>query len=478
MTRFSLNSIRSAIVCGAFTAGLATACAPASENLMRSTQPIEIETLVSEAQSSAPYPGLAVSVRRGDDIIYEAGHGYADLESLAEASPDTVFQVGSITKSFTSLLIAQLVAEGEVDLDAPVSTYLPDFSGPAASVPVRRLMNHSSGLLNYTAAPDFPHATRNEMTQADIRAFFEDADLLFEPGSAMLYSNSGTYTLGLIVEAVTGQTYDAALQSRVLDPLNLDRTFWGDWRTVIEGRAEGYVRTEDGFVNAPVLDADTPFAAGALLSTVQDVQDYLAAVHRDNAFGDSVRDILYTRDTLTNGARNDYALGALVFREFAGRPKIAHAGDIDGYSAYMAYYPEDDVSIVVVGNVRDVAPTPVGLEQKIARLVFNAPRPNPSNVALSDDEIADLIGDYDAGYMRVGLPRVGIVATDGGIAARFGGTDVGGPAIPLIHLEGRTFIAAHDDEMAFIFSPEDGQAADLALDWLGGQIPFSRPNAR
>lgn len=478
MNGLATNAVRAVtLAAGAASALASVACATTYQE-PEAAEPVAatIEALVAETVNTAPYPGLAVSVRRGGEIIYEAGHGYADLEHQAPAGPDTVFQIGSITKSFTSILIAQLAAEGRVDLDAPVATYLPDFAGPAAAVPVRNLMNHTSGLLNYTNLPDFPHASRNAISQDELRAFFETADLLFEPGTAMLYSNSGTYTLGLIVEAVTGQSYDAALKARVLEPLGLDRTYWGDWTTVIEGRAEGYIATPDGFVNAPVLDPDTPYSAGALLSTVQDVQDYLNAVHRENVLGDDVRDILYTRDSLASGERVDYALGALVFREFAGREKIAHAGDIDGFSAYMAYYPEDQVSIVVLGNTRDVAPTPVGLEQKIARLIFNTPRPAPSNEALSGEEIAFLTGDYNAGYMRVGLPRIGVLATDGGVAARFGGVEAEGPAIPLIHLEGRTFLAAHDDEMVFTFSPETGQPRDLTLGWLGGEIPFHRPD--
>ena len=111
-------------------------------------------------------------------------------------------------------MIAQLAAEGRVDIEAPVSTYLPDYSGPGRDVPVRDLMNHTAGLVNYTSLPDFPQGSQRTVTRETMRDYFEDADLLFEPGTAFSYSNSGTYTLGLIIEAVTGQTYDAALAER------------------------------------------------------------------------------------------------------------------------------------------------------------------------------------------------------------------------------------------------------------------------
>ncbi|WP_370366516.1 serine hydrolase domain-containing protein [Maricaulis sp.] len=453
---------------GSLLAGCATA-QPAAD-----PQTAAIDALVADAQSSAPYPGLAVSVRRGDTLIYEAAYGEADLEQHAAATPDTVFQIGSITKSFTALMIAQLAAEGRIDIEAPISTYLPDYSGPARDVPVRDLMNHTAGLVNYTALPDFPQGSQRTVTREIMRDYFEDADLLFEPGTAFSYSNSGTYTLGLIIEAVTGQTYDAALAERVLEPLGLDRTYYAGYERVIEGRAEGYVVGEDGFLNAPQLDPLVPFSAGALLSTVQDIQDYIDQVQRQNVFGDAVRDMLYEQVEL-GGDTLAYALGALVIRDWEGHRKIAHAGDIDGFAAYMSYYPDEDLSIVVMGSTRDVAPTPVGLEQKIARIVFDQPRPTPSIDPLADSEIAAIAGNYDASYMRIGIDRIGILPREGGIAFRIGGVDAQGPAIPLLHLEGRTFLAAHDDEMVFSFSPEDGGTPeDLTVDWLGGGIPFVR----
>jgi CubicO group peptidase (beta-lactamase class C family) len=434
-----------------------------------------IQSLLTDVQANAPYVGLAVSVRRGDKVVYEGGLGLADLENQVAATPETIFQIGSITKSFTSILIAQLAVEGRIDLDAPVSAYLPDYRGPARNAPVRTLMNHTSGLVNYTNAPNFPHGTRRDFTRAEMLAFFENEPLMFEPGTAFSYSNSGAYLLGLIVEAVTGQEYAAAIHDRIFVPLGLEHTYYGEWEQIIVHRAHGYVRTEDGFVNAPELDDLIPFSAGALDSNVRDIQRYLDQVHRQNALGDQVRDILYTQTKLGDGATLDYALGAILIRSWEGHRKIAHAGDIDGFSAYMSYYPDDNISIVVLANTRDVTPTPVGIEQKIARLIFGITRPAQSDVPLPAEEITALVGDYQAGALRVGIDVIGVVPTEAGIAFRIGGADAEGPTVPLVHLGGRRFAAAHDDEMIFTFGPTGSAATDLSIDWLGGAIPFRRP---
>nr|WP_321440681.1 serine hydrolase [uncultured Hyphomonas sp.] len=457
-----------------------TSCAsaaPASPAIMEATPAAEIADLVSEVQKNAPYPALAVSVRKGDEVVYEAAVGIADLEQETPATTESVFAIGSLTKSFTSIAISQLASAGKIDLSAPVNTYLTDYTGPAKDAPVWTLMNHTSGLVNYTALPDFPQGTRQKLTRQQMRNMFEGKDLMFPSGSAFSYSNSGTYLLGLIVEAVSGQTYETYLQENILSPLDLDHTYYNRPERVIPHRAEGYVGTESGYENAPLLEPLIPFSAGALASTVQDIQHYIDTVHRKNALGDAVRDTLYTQKAFPDGEPNPYALGALVIREWEGHRKIAHAGDIDGFSAYMAYYPDEDVSIVVLANTRDVSPTPVGIEQKIARIIFGTPRPEGSAAPLTENEIATLVGDYNIGRMRIGLDRVGIVEQDGGLALRFGGTAAPGDAIPLVRISGMTFYAAHDDEMVFSFNNDIGEgAADLTVDYTGGTFAFYKSN--
>ena len=450
---------------------------PSTPSHRATTLTREIDAFLQEALDTGPYPALAVSVQRGDEVLYEAAHGWADLEHRVPATPQTVFRIGSITKSFTSLLIAQLVADGALTLDTPLGDILTDYRGPAREVPIRRLMNHTAGLLNYTELEDFPHATRAVVPADEMRAFFETAELLHAPGERFHYSNSGTFLLGLVIEAVTGQPWGEALRTRVLEPLDLAHTDHGDWQPVVAHRARGYTPTAEGFVNAPWLDVSVPFSAGSMASTLSDVQRYLRRVHVDNAFGDEVRDILHTREPLTGGEPVDYALGAVVIRERLGRPMLGHPGAIDGFSAYMTLYPDDDVSIVVLANAPFGLPDPIAIEQRVARLVFGLPRPQASGETLPPATLASLAGDYLPGAIRMGLPPLGVIVQDGGLALRFGGTAAPGDALPLLHVEGRRFIAAHDESMEFRFEPGDGEATGLVLDWFGALLPYERAAA-
>ncbi|MEM5516370.1 serine hydrolase domain-containing protein [Henriciella sp. AS95] len=436
-----------------------------------------IAELVSQSQEAAPYPALAISVRKGDEILYEGAVGTADLEQDVPATPDTVFAIGSITKSFTAIAVATLAAEGKIDLNAPISTYIPDYDGPAGDAPVWTLMNHTSGILNYNAQPEFPQGTRKAFTQREMRDMFEAAPLMFEPGTNFSYSNSGIFLLGVIVENVTGKPYDTYLEETIFAPLGLERTYYNRPQTIIPHRASGYVLSEDGYQNAPILDPSVPFSAGALASTVQDLQAYVDGVHRQNLLGDDVRNTLYEMREFPDGEANPYALGALIIRNWEGHRKIAHAGDIDGFSGYMAFYPDEDLSIIVLANSRNVSPSPVGLEQKIARLVFDTPRGEPSSEPLTPAQQAILVGDYDVGRVRIGIDQIGILKQDDGLAMKFGGTASDGPAIPLVRLDGLHFYAANDDEMTFTFIPgEDDTPTRVMVDYVGGLFSFYKTN--
>ncbi len=434
----------------------------------------QIADRVTAARNQAPYPSLAVSVQRGDETLYHAAQGYADLEHQVTATPNTVYQIGSLTKSFTALLMIRLAEVGKIDLDAPVNKYLPDYQGPAATAPVRYLMNHTAGLVDYLHLPNFPKDPRQAATRQQMRELITSTDRLFPPGTAYSYSNSGTYLLGLIAEAVTSKPYHAALAAHVLEPLGLNHTYFAAWQPVIEGRAEGYAVTQEGYVNAPQPDPLIPFAAGALMSTLNDMRHYLDQVHRRQTFGKDTQQLLYHQAKLRDGTRVDYALGGIIIRDWEGHRKISHAGDIDGFSAYMAYYPQSSLMIAVLANTSQVSPTPVALEQQIARLVLGIPAPKPSGKRLQNKEIKQLTGTYRQGYMHMGIAQLEIVPANGGIAVRIGGQAAEEPAVPLFHIENRRFIAAHDTTMTFYFSPQQGQASTLTIDWQADAIPFHR----
>jgi len=191
--------------------------------------------VASKISWSGATPAYSILIDQAGEIVYERNIGFADIGNQIPATRDTVYKIGSITKSFTALAILQLVVEGEVDLDGTVLQYLTDFEGPASEVTVRQLLTHTSGIPNYTALPEAqPLMSWAVTTREDIVGVFAAQALEFDPGTHYSYSNSGYYLLGLIIEAVSGQDYFEYLKEYVFEPLSLKSTYTGKYEEIVQ----------------------------------------------------------------------------------------------------------------------------------------------------------------------------------------------------------------------------------------------------
>lgn len=281
-----------------------------------------------------PHAGPGAAVHAGDASgAWTVTSGASTTPGTTPISPDQHFRAASQTKTFTSVLVLQLVDEGLVDLDAPIETYLPGvvagngYDGNAISV--RQILNHTSGIARDPSNPranaqggyDLAELVRSGLTQAP----------LFAPGTDFAYSNVGYQVLGLLVERLTGQTYQQALTARILTPLGLDETSYpsaGD-RTLAEPYLRGYIGGRLGpvffwldrtFSLEPTLVA----TAGALNSTMPD----LAAFHRALAAGDLVSPASLAEMRETSTHQQDYGLGLMSLALSCGGTAWGHAGDL------------------------------------------------------------------------------------------------------------------------------------------------------
>ena len=241
-------------------------------------------------------------------MIYSKGFGYADVELRVPVTSETVFPVGSITKTMTGLAVTQLIAAGKIDLDAPAGKYVPGLPIPARDALVRHLLNHTSGLVNYTELPEFPRGAERPVTRAEVLGWFSAKPLQFEPGTRYNYTNSGTFLLGLIIEHVTGQSYDEYVRQNIFTPFGMQHTSMADWRTLVSHRAHGYQRGKTGLVNAPRYDPLVAFSAGSVMSTTQDMLKYRAGVFAGTSDTDRrSREVAPARSSARRHARSLFA---------------------------------------------------------------------------------------------------------------------------------------------------------------------------
>lgn len=440
-------------------------------------QRVQLASAIAVYQERAGAPAISVYVDQGGVGIYRADVGLADVDARLAVGPDSVYGIGSITKSFTAHAILTLVAAGRLKLDDTVASILPDYRGPGARVTISQLLTHTSGIPNYVnEIPGLqPRLRRSEMQRADVLATFEPLPLLFEPGSRWSYSNSGYYVLGLIIERVTGKSYYDYLRDDILRPLGITRVWSGDDREIVPRRVHGYDWGARGLENATPWFYLVPFSAGSLLTTAEELARYRRAVFTSSAVPARVRELITTEVPLSDGESTGYTLGALEKSQFGGLLKYAHSGEIWGYAGSHAYYPTRDTTIVVLTN-RKASMTPVSLERSIARILFGIPKPVIEDRKLSAKEASRYSGVYTLGIKRIGPPTLSFTDKDGRLYFAFGAVTDTGKMAALERSGTDKFVLADDPETSFRFSSRTPRApADqVVLEALNGDFAATR----
>src|SRR5437764_8034776 len=196
-----------------------------------------IDQIISLYQKYSQFNGSALVADNGK-IIYKNGSGLANMEWNMPNASDTKFRLGSVTKQFTATLILQLVEQGKIKLDGKLIDYLPDYRpDTGARVTIHNLLSHTSGIPSYTSLPGFfQDVSRNPFKVDDFIKKYASGDLEFEPGVRFVYSNSGYFLLGAIIEKVTGKPYEQALRENIFDPLGMKNTGYDHWGAIIEKR--------------------------------------------------------------------------------------------------------------------------------------------------------------------------------------------------------------------------------------------------
>ncbi|MBT8486073.1 MAG: class A beta-lactamase-related serine hydrolase [Phycisphaerales bacterium] len=309
-----------------------------------------IGALVDAYHDVGLFDGSVLVAERGE-VIYEGGAGFANVEWEIPNDERTRFRIGSITKQFTAMLVMQLVEAGEIDLQASISTYLPDYrSDTGRVVTVHHLLTHTSGIPSYTRHPGLRgDADRDPWKPGPFVAEFCSGDLEFEPGSAFRYNNSGYFLLGLIIERVTGQTYASVLQEHILDPLGMADTGYDDHAEIIPRRAAGYERLLDGVSNATYLDMSVPYAAGSMYSTVGDLHRWDRALYTDALLPATARTRMF------EPFLEDYAYGWRVHDVTLGEDArttrvIEHGGGINGFNTLISRFVDEERLVVLLSN--------------------------------------------------------------------------------------------------------------------------------
>lgn len=334
--------------------------------LTDATRADSIDDFVKAAIARRKIPGLSLAVIKDGKLVRQAGYGFANLELKVAATPDTVYEIGSISKQFASEAVMLLVEDGKINLDDPINKYLPA-NAPETwqKITVRDLLNHTSGLKDWTEVKEFSY--RREYSAEEFVDLVKPFPVLFEPKNNWSYSNTNLPLIGIIVEKASGKTFEDFVVERIFRPLNFPTIRFKHQEDVVPNRATGYVLRNDVWKNGEPFRPKVIAASGGVLASAVDLARWWEAVLNGRVVKQtSLAEML--KPSKLNDGRNVTHGFAFFTNTFNGNKFISHAGStVGGFGSMVYYFPKDKVTVAVIGNLEDGG---FGAEY-IAKRVFN-----------------------------------------------------------------------------------------------------------
>lgn len=311
----------------------------------------EVDDYILAEMRKQDIPGLALAVLTNGVAAKTAGYGVANLEWNTPVTPDTVFQIQSVTKTFTASAIMLLVEEGKVGLEDELTNYFGDLPKNWAGITVRHLLTHTSGIKDYINEPSVD--LRKDLSPPDVIKFLRDQPLNFSPGEKYAYSNTGYHLLGMIIRRVSGMDWGEFVRERILSPLGMNDTRVVSHSEIITNRAAGYVwergRILNGHFIAPTI---LGYAGGGLRSTVRDLAKWDAALYGDKILKPATLEQMWTPARLNDGSKSTYGFGWGI-TEYQGHRLISHTGShATGFKSIVARFVDDKLTVIILTNQR------------------------------------------------------------------------------------------------------------------------------
>lgn len=332
----------------------------------------ELETFMDQQAGNLSFSGAAL-VARGGKILLQRGYGLADRQAKRPNTEQTRFRIASITKQFTAVAILLLQGRGKLDVRDHACDYISDCPPAWADITLHQLLTHTSGIRGHYDDPTYPAWQETPVTPAEDMERFADWPLEFAPGTSWKYSDSGYLVLGRIIERVSGMPYGQFLQENIFTPLGMRDTGYLDPTELASGYGNSYE-----IPTAVHADPSVDYAAGGLYSTVRDLYLWDRALFNDQFLSPDLRDMAFTPYEHVSGFggvdNTGYGYGFMLgqLRQPYGQSLILHGGRAEGYSAMNAYFPDEQVTIVLLGNQRN--PPVTGIFVDLACMVFEQAR--------------------------------------------------------------------------------------------------------
>jgi CubicO group peptidase (beta-lactamase class C family) len=348
--------------------------------------PQKIDSLLLSYAKINRFNGTALVYIKGK-VILEKGYGYQDIENKIPNTPNTIFQVGSITKQFTTTVILKLAEENKLTLQDKLTKYFPDYPR-GDEIKIEHLLSHTSGIYEYFRNPLY-HQSKAEkpLTKEDRMAFFKDKPMDFNPGTNFSYCNSGYELLGLIIEKITRKPYEKVVNEMIFKPLKMVNSGFDFNGLKSSLKAKPYtLYSKDKSIESIPWDSTFTYSAGALYSNVKDMYLWHEGLLKNKIIKKSSLEKAYTP------VLNGYGYGWWI-DSFYNKKIVSHGGNVDGFTSQFTRVPEDDICIVLLNNTYNHEIETIA--NSILAILYNKPYKMLEGIALSNDDLKKYEGEYE-----------------------------------------------------------------------------------
>ena len=312
---------------------------------------VKVDALLNKLVNEKKVPGLAITVLKDGNTIFQKGYGHADLENKTEIHPTkTIFRMASVSKPIAATALAHMVHDGLIDLDASFYKYVPYFPKKKWDFTIRQLASHTAGIRSYQGTEyglNKPYSIKESIE------IFKDDDLLFEPGTDYLYNSFDWVLISLAIQEVIGVSFEEYVYEKVLNPLEMKNTFAENQNgsinlSSVKNQATFYSKNRMGFREAIPVNNTYKIAAGGYLSTTEDIAKFGQA-YLDKKILDEEICATFLTSQIVNEIKTYYGLGWQASEDQKGRPYFGHVGNgIGGYSNFFVYPNEQMVFAILI----------------------------------------------------------------------------------------------------------------------------------
>lgn len=384
----------------------------------------KIDSLFNYLYQNERFMG-AVQIREGNTVVFDKAYGFADVESKIEATPNTKYKIGSITKTFTAAMIFQLIEEKKLTLDTKLYKFYPKIKN-AEKITIGHLLGHKSGIYNFTNEENFISEVVHPISKESMLAKLANFEPVFEPNTKAEYSNSNYILLGYILERITKKTYAENLNNRIITKIGLKNTSYFNTINAADQEVFSYeLNDQKKLEKIKEWDASQADAAGALQSTSADLTLFIQALFEEK---------IINKSSLAEMIKLDDGYGKGIFAApFGDRTFYTHNGGIEGFTSTLGYYPKEKLGFSILMNFDNYSMNE--LVVSLLSIYYKMPYEFPKLQSITVSE--SILKSYEGIYAAANFPlKITIKNVNGTLT----GQATGQPSFPLVAVSETEFL--------------------------------------